>query len=175
MILILCAFSAELNPMRSLVMAESSLERHGLNGFRGRIGDAEVAMVTTGIGMRRARAGAKLAFDKLGSADLVVATGVAGALSNRLAVSHMVVADHVMVRQDDTAQTDYVMEISREWVTVIEQALTGAGIDFSTGGILTSPRALGTMIEKRLAGERSGAIAVDMESAAIALEATERG
>ncbi|MGH8013505.1 MAG: hypothetical protein ACREQ4_13495 [Candidatus Binataceae bacterium] len=174
MILVLYAFGAEMRPMLPRVADAASLQ-NGLRGMQGRVGNADFTMITTGIGLKRARAAAQLAFDRVPKIDLAIATGVAGALSPLLGVSHMVIADHLMVRSEDHATTEFVLEVSPQWVSAIEQALDAAGIAHSTGGILTVSRALVRSADKLTAGESSGALAVDMESAAIALEASQRG
>ena len=53
--------------------------------------------------------------------------------------------------------------------------LRTAGISYSTGALLTSHRVLGTGADKRAMEQNTGAIAVDMETAALALEARARG
>ena len=56
-----------------------------------------------------------------------------------------------------------------------ERTLHAAGLASSTGAILSSPRVIPNAAEKRAAKQHSGAIAVDMESVAIASEAAARG
>ncbi|MGH7918117.1 MAG: hypothetical protein ACREQE_11655 [Candidatus Binataceae bacterium] len=174
MILALYAFAAEMRPMRQRIADVVSLH-DGLRGIQGRVGNAGFTMIATGIGLKRARAAAQLAFDRVSGIDLAIATGVAGALSPRLGVSHMVIADHLMVRSEDHAPAEYVLEIAPQWVSALEKALDASGIGCSTGGILTVSRALASSVDKLAAGDSSGALAVDMESAAIALEASQRG
>jgi hypothetical protein len=60
-------------------------------------------------------------------------------------------------------------------VDFCERTLHAAGLESSTGAILSSPRVIPTAAAKRAAKQHSGAIAVDMESAAIALEAAAHG
>lgn len=129
--------------------------------------------------MRRAGETARRALATLPQARLVVGTGVAGALSPGLRPGAIVVADRVMKAREDATHRRYVVErvvaVSAEDMAHCERALSAARLDFSIGAILTSPRVLADADSKRLAMEQSGAIAVDMESAAIASEAAKRG
>ena len=97
MILIFCAFGAETQPLRARLKNESGLGRVDLHGYYGRIGNTQVALVETGIGVRRSRAAAAHALDTLGNIDLVITTGVAGALHEDLALNAVVVIDGTAV------------------------------------------------------------------------------
>jgi hypothetical protein len=70
---------------------------------------------------------------------------------------------------------EQVNAVSDAHLRTVGRSLANAGIAYSTGTILTSHRVLATGAEKRRAKESTGAIAVDMETAAIAAEATVRG
>jgi adenosylhomocysteine nucleosidase len=173
-ILLLFAFPAEMEPMRRRLSVATPLQP-GLSGVKGRLGEIELAMLTTGIGIRRARAAAEFAFTHLPKIDLAIATGVAGALSNELKVGDIVVANDLLTRARDGDAAQHVHQVPSSSVAAIEKALTSAGIPCSIGGILTVSRALSKRADKVAAGNGSGAIAVDMESAAIASEARQRG
>jgi len=174
-ILIFCAFGAELAPLRARLSAEKKLDLKEVTGSHGRMGDTPVALVASGIGMRRARETARRVFDGLRDIDLVIITGVAGALADHLGIGGLVVADRLLTRPGDAAQPHQVVEISPDWLAAVSAALTAAALPFTVGAILTVKFPLTTASDKRRAGQASGAAAVDMESAVIALEATARG
>jgi adenosylhomocysteine nucleosidase len=175
MILIFCAFGAEFEPLRKLIMVEASLQEHGLRGCRGRIGDAAVALVSTGVGVRRARESSSRALIAFNNVELVIASGVAGALSDDLPLARVVLADRVMAREDTGLAIDGALDVSRGHAEAFARALDSSNVKYSTGAMLTSRRPIMTANEKQLAHRMSGAIGVDMESAAIALEARARG
>jgi adenosylhomocysteine nucleosidase len=175
-ILVLCAFGAELEPLRTRLAVESTIQKTGIRGYYGRIAETHLALVSTGIGMRRAQESTRRALDVVTDATLVVAVGVAGALSDKLRVGEVVLADKLTMRRGDGATaSEHVLDVPRDWFDTYASALTSAGLGFTKGAILTSRHPLTTGAEKRAAGEHSGAVAVDMESAAIALEAATRG
>jgi nucleoside phosphorylase len=83
---------------------------------------------------------------------LIVSAGFSGALTSGLNVGDLVVADDVC---DDDA-------ICRSTTWPIP------AVRFQRGRLLTSRNIVGSPEEKRRLGERSGAVAVDMESAVVA-------
>jgi adenosylhomocysteine nucleosidase len=174
-ILIFCAFGAELEPLRARLSVSKKLDIKEVAGAYGRIGDTSVALAASGIGMRRARESARRVFDGMHYIDLVIITGVAGALTGNLSIGGLVVADRLMMREGESARPDQILEVSPDWLTAASNALHAATIPFARGAILTVKFPLITGVEKRLAGQQCGAIAVDMESAIIALEAAARG
>jgi len=174
-ILIFCAFGAELEPLRARVHVEKALGIEGIKGCYGRIGMTQIALAASGIGMRRARASARRAFDEIRKVDLVILTGVAGALADSLEVGEVVMADRLMTRDGDGGESARTIEVPRDYFELYATALGAAGIHHACGGLLTVKYPLVTAAEKRLAGEHTGAIAVDMETAVIAFEAAARG
>jgi adenosylhomocysteine nucleosidase len=174
-ILIFCAFSAELEPIRKFVHTQKALGINGLKGCYGRIGNTQIALAASGIGMRRAAENAPRVFGEVHNIDLVILTGVAGALADNLEICDVVLADRLMVREDDSAQPVRTLKVPQHQLGLVSVALETAGINYSRGGILTVKYPLGTEAEKRSSGRNTGAIAVDMETAVIALEAAARG
>jgi adenosylhomocysteine nucleosidase len=174
-ILIFCAFGAELGPIRKRVRDEQSLNLKGLSGCYGRIGNTEIALAASGIGMRRAAASAQRAFDLIHEIDLVILTGVAGALADHLAIGDLVLADRLLTRESDGAAAAPSLDVAQHHLALVSPALDAARINYARGAILTVKYPLATANEKRFAGQHSGAIAVDMETAVIASAAAARG
>jgi len=125
--------------------------------------------------MTRARAAARRAFEIYPNAELAIGTGVAGALAERLKPGELILADCVMVHRSAAAPPEEIDAIHEERAGEIARMLTAAGRSHTSGAILTSHSALSGGVEKRRAGEMTGALAVDMETAAIAEEANEHG
>jgi adenosylhomocysteine nucleosidase len=174
-ILIFCAFGAELQPLRALVRAEKALGINGLEGCYGTIGITGVALAASGIGMRRAQASARRALEEIRGVDVIILTGVAGALADNLEIGDVIMADRLMTRDGDNDQPARTIEVPRDHFAAYSSALDAAGIRYARGGLLTVRHPLVTHAQKRLAGEHTGAIAVDMETAVIAFEASARG
>ncbi len=175
MILIFYAFGRELDPFRRRLSARSLLPSAELKGYRGRLGETELVVVATGIGMRRASETARRALEAIAHPELVIMAGVAGALSDAPAVGHLVLANRIVNWRKESPEPESTIPLAAEQVQSCEAALRAARLDFSTGTIVTSNRVLATGAEKRAARERSGALAVDMESGMVAAEAARRG
>ncbi len=175
LILIFYAFAREISPLKRRLKNRFPLNLKGLNGFRTRTERGEVAFVATGIGLKRSKAIARQALSALPETRLVIGTGVIGALSGGLRPGDVVIADRAMRARTDSAHPEHVVAVDAETLEYCERTLHAAGLASSTGAILSSLRVIPNAEEKRAAKRHSGAIAVDMESAAIAGEAAARG
>ena len=175
MILLFHAFAREIAPFKRRLHRTATLALDGLYGFRAEVGGKEFAAVAHGIGHQRATETARRAFDLIPNAELVIGTGVVGALSGGLKPGDLVLSDRTIMIHGDGKVDEQVTAISVAYVRAIGRSLANAGIAYSTGAILTSHRVLATRAEKRRAKGSTGAIAVDMETAAVASEATARG
>jgi adenosylhomocysteine nucleosidase len=175
LILIFYAFSREVSPLKRRLRNRIPLKLKGLNGFRIQSERGEVAFIATGIGLKRAKAIARQALSALPETELVIATGVVGALSGGLRPGDIVIADRAMKPREDSSHPEHVLGVDAVTLEHCERTLHAAGLASSTGAILTSPRVIPNSAGKRAAKQHSGAIAVDMESAAIAGEAAARG
>ncbi len=174
MILLFYAFAREIAPFKRRQSQRAPLAIDGLHGFRAEIGGKEFAVVGHGIGHRRATETARRALDSIPGAELVIGTGVVGALSSGLKPGDLVLSDRILTIDSD-GKVEPAIVVSDSHLRAVGRSLSSAGIAYSTGAILTSHRVLATGAEKRRAKETTGAIAVDMESAAIAAEAAARG
>jgi adenosylhomocysteine nucleosidase len=175
MILICCAFQAEVRPLRARMQGALPLDRKIVSGYRGRLAGSPAVLISTGIGMRRALTSSVRVLDLLRSINFVVIAGVAGALRDNLAVGSVIVSENLMIRRDDDFQPEQVVAVPREPLAIALRALHGSGIEYVAGPTMTSRRPLVTAADKRRAHDETGAISVDMESAVIALEAQRRG
>jgi len=174
-ILLFYAFARELNALRRRISARAPLRIEGLKGFVAELGGLQIIAVATGIGHRRAQETARRALDKVPGVTMVISTGVAGGLSEGLRAGDLVIAERIVWSDgEQLGDPARIVGLRPEQVRNAERALKAAGLKFSTGAVLTSRRVLATPAEKRHAKRRTGAIAVDMESAALAAEALSR-
>lgn len=179
MILIFYAFAREAAAFKRRLESRTALGIDGLRGFRGRLGSAEIIGIATGLGIRRAadtacRAMRSFASPNLSSTlstDLVIATGLAGALSEELRPGDLVLADRLILDGEDAESARTTIAIPPADLARFQAALETGRLAFTTGTILTAARILKDGAAKRDARTRTGARAVDMESAAIAAEA----
>jgi adenosylhomocysteine nucleosidase len=181
-ILIFYAFAREAAAFKRRLESRTALGIDELRGFRGRLGSTEIIGIATGLGMRRAADTARRAIQSLApqnpslSEDLAIATGVAGALSDALRPGDLVLADHLILDRDNhTGSAPTTIAIPSADLARFQAALETHRLAFTTGPILTTASILKDGAAKRDARAGTGALAVDMESAAIALEAHRRG
>jgi len=174
LILVFYAFAREIAPFKRSLRNRAPLALEGLHGFHAEIGGKQFAVIGHGIGHRRATDTVGRAFDLIPETELVIGTGVVGALSSGLKPGDLVLADRLLTIDADGKVAEQVTVVGEAHLRSVGRALASAGIAYSTGAILTSHRVF-TTAEKRLAKESTGAIAVDMETAAIAAEAAGRG
>jgi adenosylhomocysteine nucleosidase len=175
LIVLFYAFAREVAPFKRRLRKLAPLGLEDLHGFRAEIGGKEFAAVGHGIGSRRAAEIARRAFELITGAELVIGTGVVGALSSGLKPGDLVLSDRILTLHADGRIDEQITAVGDAELRAVGRSLAIAGIAYSTGAILTSQRVLATSAEKRRAKEATGAIAVDMETAAIAAEAAARG
>lgn len=175
MILIFYAFAREIAPFKRTLETRSALRIAGLSGVSGSLGGRDLTMVATGIGTARARQTARLVLREFPRPELVISTGVAGGLSHGLRPGDLVLADRLIVGHPETHQateTHHTDGATGDWA---QAALRAASIEFAAGALLTAARVLHGTELKRAAKNATGAIAVDMESAALAIETAAHG
>ncbi|HVB81924.1 MAG TPA: hypothetical protein VNE82_18495 [Candidatus Binataceae bacterium] len=171
MILIFYAFAREAAAFKRRLAGRTALGIDGLRGFRARLGATEIVGIATGIGIGRAADIARHAMRSLAQADLVIATGLAGALSEALQPGDLVLADRLMLDAERPGLAPTTVAIPPADLARFKAALTASPLKFATGTILTAAQILKDGAAKRDAHARTGALAVDMESAAVAAEA----
>jgi adenosylhomocysteine nucleosidase len=170
-IAIMAATGRELAPARA---ALGNIRSGRLQAFRHEVGDAdgvEGHLIETGIGAEAAYPAARAALDVL-AVDVVVSTGYAGALGPA-GIGELVMGtevlnwtkgnQHVRFRNDHA-----LLAMARDTADL-------AKTPWSQGAVVTVDNVMWRATEKQALGTVSGAIAVDMESAAIAQAAGERG
>ena len=116
-----------------------------------------VLVLETGVGAARAAAAARWVLDSL-TPRLVVAAGFAGALDPALTVGDTVLASEVAEPGELRWRVALPLELS----------------DLPCGRLLTVSRLVATSEQKRALARQFGALAVDMESAAVAEVCQER-
>ena len=130
------------------------------NAFVGEWQGVPIVLVRSGMGCDSA----KLALEEIaGKYDLecVISIGYAGALDPALQVGELVVADQVVY--DLTSKT-----------YSLDEELIGAMLEAHRGTLLTVDRVAATPQEKKNLREKYSAVAVDMETSALAEEAEAR-
>lgn len=123
--------------------------------FRGgRYDGIRIVVVESGAGQERARRAAQALIDAH-HPQWVLSCGFAGAMDEALKVGDIVVADKLLCPSQPAIQLDFRMPADPN----------GA---WRVGGLLTMPHIVRTVAEKRSLAAEHGALAVDMETYAVA-------
>jgi adenosylhomocysteine nucleosidase len=150
-IALLCAMPMELRPLRRRLR----LEKTRL-GYAGRIGDRAVTAVITGIGTARAHAATVRLLDAV-DAEWVIVVGICGATDNRTPIGSLVLPELVVDGSDGS-----------------QHRPTPLGVGDTHGKLWTTDELLLDPAEH--ADLRAqGAVALDMETAAVAKACEPRG
>lgn len=148
-------------------------QRHGdVRCVVGRRGGCEVLVAQTGVGPGRAAAVCR---DVLREhpVDLAVSAGLACALVPAQ-VGDLLVGTDVRMEPDGHGGAPSQQACAGEIVQAAVRAAERAGLPAHTGSFVTARRILWQAADKRAMAERTGAIGLDMESAALAAAAAER-
>jgi adenosylhomocysteine nucleosidase len=151
------------------VLGRQRWRQDGTMAFCRREGVAgrDILWACSGLGPERAaRAAARLLAEGVEALGIV---GVSGGLSPTLARGQLVLAESVT----DAAQGCW--PVPRDFLDKLRKALMRAGLALRCGSVLTTPAPLLTSSEKASWFRRSDALAVDMESAAVACAAHQAG
>lgn len=135
--------------------------------WTGEASGAVVDVVRTGIGLARAEAAAR-ALTADHAPALILSAGCAGALADHLSAGDLILAEDVRLPEGQPHPV-HPQALARAAAAAGHAALTP-----HLGSILSSPVILASAERKR-AAHATGAIAVEMEGAAIAAVASERG
>ncbi len=150
------------------IFADGRAQRHGAaRCFVGRRGHWEVVVAQTGVGIEKAAAACR---DLLREhpLDLILSAGLAGALAPAQ-VGDLLVGTDVRMEADDHEAAEHVKRVcAPAIVAAVVRAAEQAGLPVKTGSFVTAPRILWHQAEKQAMARMTGAIGLDMESAALA-------
>ncbi|HVN86268.1 MAG TPA: hypothetical protein VMW17_15640 [Candidatus Binatia bacterium] len=130
--------------------------------WQGQARRAEIWLIKTGMGMERADHAARLALDA-GRFDLLMSTGCAGALAPQLTAGELVIASELI---DRTTGHRYPTDAGTR--AAAEAAARRAAVPVVSQPSLCSAQMLASVADRRALLAQTGAVAVDMEGAAIA-------
>jgi adenosylhomocysteine nucleosidase len=153
---LLFALEIESGGLDDLLDCVTTFRGAGFRVRQGTLGGKGVIVVRCGVGRSSAARAAQAVLDGHRPAWLISA-GFAGALSPSLGRGEILVADHVIDREQHHAVD----------LTAIPHELL-AGPAVRVGTLLTADRIIATAEEKKSLGAQFGALAVDMETAAVA-------
>ncbi len=164
----------ELNAVRRALHVDGERRIAGLPCFFGRKGNDRVWLFQVGVGVDKASAVCReaLATQPL---DLAVSSGFACALIPSH-VGELLIGTHVVHQADraDSSGPRDVLSCSEALTKAALDAASRADVPARTGRFVTVSRVMWRALDKSEVGAATGAIGLDMESAAIGVAARER-
>jgi adenosylhomocysteine nucleosidase len=166
----------ELAALRRAMPVDRRIEMDGVTGFTGRHGGRVYRLVLTGIGPEKADAAARAVFSQEAAA-LAVSTGFAGALLPAAVVGDVIVATSVVSGRFDGIwrQSGSPMICEERVGRSVQAAATEMGVEVRSGPVVSLSTVVCRAVDKQDLGRLTGAVALDMESAAIGNVAQSHG
>ncbi len=161
MIAIVSSTREEIKGIETSLSKSEEGEWEGVRYISGKISDESLLLGITGVGIKKARKATSFIIQKF-KPDLVISAGFGGALSPGLKVGDIVIGE-------------WVLSLKKNEKRVLLSDLPHVEHDFIRGGILTENRFIYDPIEKKKLFEKSGALAVDMETWGVAEAALKSG
>jgi adenosylhomocysteine nucleosidase len=162
-VLLVVALAAERYALQGSLQERRNQRFGGRSAVRGRLAGRDILLVQAGIGRDRARdtvVAAAREFD----VEAAWSLGFAGALSERLQPGDLVFPAAVL----DDADTGGVPLAADYSHAIVCAALRRAAVPVDPGSLITVGTVLRTPDAKRAVGQRSGAVAAEMEAAGVA-------
>ncbi len=152
---IVCALHLEVGPLLEKLHSTRTQAGNGLKFHDCSLGEVRIVVVEGGTGHKRATQATNALIDAFEPA-WIISMGLSGALIPEMKVGHIVVGDS-LIYENGNSEISLRLEMSDD----IEHGL-------HVGKLCTADRIIRTCEEKRELHAKTGAIAVDMESLAVA-------
>lgn len=157
--------------LRAVVRALSNVTRFRAGDvpvWEGELRGRRVRCVLSGMGGERA---ARAVANVAGFASAIFSVGFGGGLVPDVDEGEMVVADEIIWEENGEIESQAA---DSHWRGVLEESARRSAIKYRRGRVYSAERALLSTVEKREAGRRFGAVAVEMEGRGIVREARRR-
>jgi len=179
MIAILCAIRQEMSPLVACMNVSRKFNIDEIPFYQGDLNGRPIMLVQGGIGRENAIKSASCLLEST-SVDLLISAGVAGGIRHGLNVGDLVVAERVgYTRQNDfdseELQLDSDFVCKEEIVQLARQHSNDLESKIHFGNLLTVDKVISQASTKKRIGEQNSFLAVEMESAAVAEVASEKG
>lgn len=166
MIAILVAVKQELNPILRRAVASDVVRQAHLDFHEGTFAGQPVAMLALGVGRECARVAAEMTI-RCYRPDLIISAGFGGGLNSSVRDGDIVVGEEILEVTEDRGDEVLWKKMAAPPVIPTIQP-TPVGITVHCGKILTTDEMVLRAATKARMGTITGALAVDMETSAVA-------
>jgi len=179
MIAVLCAIRQEISPLAACMNVSKKFDIDEIPFYQGDMDGRPLTLVQGGIGRDNAIKAASCLLEST-NVDLLISAGVAGGIRHGLNVGDLVVAERVgYTKQHDFDGKELLLEsdfaCKEEIVQLARQFSNDQESKMHFGNLLTVDKVINQASTKKRIGEQNSFLAVEMESAAVAEVAYEKG
>jgi len=179
MIAVLCAIRQEISPLAACMNVSKKFDIDEVPFYQGDMDGRPLTLVQGGIGRDNAIKAASCLLEST-NVDLLISAGVAGGIRHGLNVGDLVVAERVgytkqhdfdgeeLQLESDFACKEEIVQLARQFSNDLESKM-------HFGNLLTVDKVINQASTKKRIGEQNSFLAVEMESAAVAEVAMEKG
>ena len=179
MIAVLCAIRQEISPLAACMNVSKKFDIDEIPFYQGDMDGRPLTLVQGGIGRNNAIKAASCLLEST-NVDLLISAGVAGGIRHGLNVGDLVVAERVgysgqsdfdgeeLQLESDFACKEEIVQLARQFSNDPESKM-------HFGNLLTVDKVINQASTKKRIGEQNSFLAVEMESAAVAEVAMEKG
>ena len=179
MIALMCALQQEIRPIMEHLHVSKKFNIEGILFYQADLDGLLVTLVQCGIGRNNAIKATNYLLKSL-KINLLISSGIAGGMRQGISVGDLIMAENVSYsKQSDFENGELQLEsdfpCKKEVVQLAKQLSSDLELKSHCGNILTVDKVISQAKTKRKIGEQNSFLAVDMESAAIAEVACEKG
>ena len=179
MIAVLCAIRQEISPLAACMNVSKKFDIDEIPFYQGDMDGRPLTLVQGGIGRNNAIKAASCLLEST-NVDLLISAGVAGGIRHGLNVGDLVVAERVGYSGQsdfdcDELQLESDFACKEEIVQLARQFSNDPELKMHFGNLLTVDKVINQASTKKRIGEQNSFLAVEMESAAVAEVAMEKG
>ncbi len=173
MIAITVAIREELRPLLSRIADAHTVKHEGRTFKLGTLARREVVVAASGIGIKSARDAADVLLSNY-SPEVLICAGVAGALIDAAKFGAIVIGTEIFQAHLTTGTVPTRVFVKPRFRLADAALVSARAHPAICGGIVTSDRVATTPHEKRAIFDKTAALAVEMEAAAVAQVAADR-
>lgn len=166
MIAILVAVKQELRPILRRARASHVVRQEHLDFHEGTLAGQPVALLALGVGKECARIAAEMTI-RCYRPDLLISAGFGGALQNRVENGDVVIGTEILELTQDTG-SDIRHRTAHRRAQPLDIDVVPSGYRIHYGKIITTDEMVLKSVTKDRIGKATGALAVDMETSAVA-------
>ncbi|MFQ5963479.1 MAG: 5'-methylthioadenosine/S-adenosylhomocysteine nucleosidase [Candidatus Scalinduaceae bacterium] len=179
MIAIISALRQEIYPIKVHLNVSKRYKLKDVLFYQADLNGLPVTLVQSGIGRKKAIKAIDLLLQNL-KVKLLISSGVAGGIRHGINIGDLIIAENVSYSKNsefksEELQVETNFSCNKDFVQLAARLCSDLGLRSHNGNTLTVDNVIDQATTKKKIGDQTSFLAVDMESAAVAEVAHERG